>query len=385
MNIEIRRAGFINKGSALMIHAVLQRMGKQYPDATFVMAPSTNPSMKTTPYHTRAGLHLFQKAWFWRYGVQWGDLAVLLPKNIRTMYGIVLDKEIDVVIDIAGYLYSDHWGDKGSLELAAACKRWYKQGSKVILMPQALGPFTSPAIRKAINTIVDNSTLIFPRERISYQNLIDVVGERPNIVMASDFTNLLQATPPVTSDDDKKICIVPNFRMLDKTTKTDGNAYLPFMIECTKYLLSKDAKPFFLLHEGSKDYELMELISAAVDADVPIVVEEDPLKIKGILANCNGMLGSRFHGLVSALSQGIPAIATGWNYKYQMLFEDYGFPEGLLSVHADLSEIKKKLDLIIEPDARLKLQRNILKKSDQLKIDSEDMWQRIFSVMIDPA
>lgn len=381
MNIEIRRAGFINKGSALMVHAVLQRMSKEYPDATFVMAPSTNPEKNTTPYFTRADLHLMQKAWLWRYGIQLGDMATVLPKVIRTMYGIVLDKEIDVVFDLAGYLYSDHWGDEGSIELARASKRWHKQGTKLILMPQALGPFTSSRIRKAIHTIVGNSTLIFPRERVSYQNLIDVVGERPNIILAEDFTNLLKATAPKVLDVDKKICIVPNFRMLDKTSKEDGEAYIPFMVECTKYLLAKKAKPFFLLHEGKRDYELMKRISSAVGVNIPIIAEDDPLKIKGILTSCDGMLGSRFHGLVSALSQGIPAIATGWNYKYEMLFKDYGFSEGLISVRADLDEIKRKLDIIIDPVLRSKAQQKIVERSEELKVASEEMWQKIIKVL----
>src|SRR5690606_16707582 len=125
--------------------------------------------------------------------------------------------------------------------------------------------------------------------------------------------------------------IVPNCRMLDKTDQATRDAYLPFLIKCTEHLLRKNARPFVLVHEGKDDRALADKLSAAVGG-IPVIEEKGALQIKGILGACSGTLGSRFHGLVSALSQGVPALATGWSHKYQMLFEDYGVPEGLLEV-----------------------------------------------------
>ncbi|MGK9066294.1 polysaccharide pyruvyl transferase family protein [Stutzerimonas chloritidismutans] len=377
MIIEIRKAGFVNKGAELMLHAALEKLKSRYPDATFVMAPTTEKS--DHPYRKFVKLGFFPKASLWRYGIQWGDLANLAPRQLREMYGVVLDKEIDVVIDAAGFAYSDQWGDEPSAELAQSAKRWKKNGTRVILLPQALGPFKSEKNQAAMKTAVENIDLIFPRERISYDYLTELVGEQGKIRQAPDFTNLIKGVlPPDFDVEQNRFCIVPNCRMLDKTDQQTRDAYLPFLIRCASYLVEKGAKPFVLVHEGQGDRRLAEQVSAAVGG-IPIVKESGPLEIKGILGACSGTLGSRFHGLVSALSQGVPALATGWSHKYQMLFDDYGFPEGLVQVTTDEAEIKRKIDLVL--DERDRIAGVIQARTDQLKQQSELMWQQVFDVI----
>lgn len=377
MIIEIRKAGFVNKGAELMLHAALQKLRARYPDATYVMAPT--PAKAEQPFRKLVQLGFYPKAWLWRYGIQWGTLANFAPRPLREMYGVVLDKEVDVVIDAAGFAYSDQWGENPCAELAQSTRRWKKSGTRVILLPQALGPFESEKNQAAMKSVVQNVDLIFPRERVSYEHLTRLVGEQAKIKQSPDFTNLVSGVlPPGFDVEQNRFCIVPNCRMLDKTDQKTREAYLPFLITCTRYLLKKNAKPFVLVHEGKDDQRLAEQLSAAVGG-IPIVQESGALEIKGILGACSGTLGSRFHGLVSALSQGVPALATGWSHKYQMLFEDYGFPDGLVEVTTDEAEIQRKIDLVTDDAERIKTL--IQSRTDQLKQQSERMWQEVFAVI----
>jgi polysaccharide pyruvyl transferase WcaK-like protein len=378
--IEIRKLGFINKGAELMLYAILEKMRKEFPDAKFAMVSSL--STGNAAYLKRAELGLYQKAHIWRKGVQFGILANLIPAKIREVFGIVLDKEVDIVIDGAGFLYSDQMGKYSCLELSNSCKRWKRNGTKVILLPQAFGPFESYYNRKAIKATLDCADLVFAREKASYDYLVDVCGERSNLKMAADFTNLVEGIVPDQFDQEvNRFCIIPNYRMIDKTKSADSKAYLPFMVKVTRYALEKGQKPFLLVHEGANDLMLAENIRDAVDQDIQIIKEDNPLKIKGILGVSSGTVGSRFHGLVSALSQGTPALATGWSHKYQMLFEDYGFPEGMLNVHMEKEELQTTMDLILDETNKLKVVGKLKLNSQRLKQETDLMWTDVINAL----
>lgn len=173
MMIEIRRVGFINKGAELMLYAVLEKMKEKYPNAKFCMAPSGN-----APYEKRIKLGMYQKVHLWYKGIQFGLLANFIPKIIRDRYGLIMDHEIDVVIDAAGFAYSDQWGNNGTWELSNSTKRLKKYGAKVILLPQAFGPFENSLNQSSIKKAVKNIDLLFAREKISYDYLINICGER---------------------------------------------------------------------------------------------------------------------------------------------------------------------------------------------------------------
>src|SRR5690554_5862003 len=163
MIIEIRHAGFVNKGAELMLNAVVQKLRARYPEAKLTMAPDYGGAADT--FGKMAELRLYPKAQFRRKGFDFGQLAVLIPKKLRTMYGLVLSREIDVVIDAAGFAYSDQWGVKNSKELSVSSALWRRNGTKLIMLPQALGPFKKGNIDRYVRRWAENADLIFPRER----------------------------------------------------------------------------------------------------------------------------------------------------------------------------------------------------------------------------
>jgi len=378
MIVEIRNAGFVNKGATMMLLSIIEKIRENYPDAKIVMHAASN-----APYIKRARLGLYQKLHFRKYGIHSDNILKFVSKAIRKRFGLILDSEIDVIFDAAGFAYSDQWGNYMAKHTAWDMKRWKKQGAKVILMPQAFGPFTQPDLQKSIKQIIKLADLIYAREKISCQYLTGLAGDNTKQIKQSpDFTNLLKAEIPTDFNSmDNKVCLVPNMRMIDKTSKKESDNYLNLMANAINILINKNAKPFFLIHEGKKDRELAENIMQKVGRKINIIEENDALKIKGVIGACDAMIGSRFHGLVSALSQGVPALGTGWSHKYQMLYEDYDFPEGLLNVNDDKDNLKLKIDLILDNKSRNKIISKIKKASAKQEEAVNAMWNEIFELI----
>lgn len=380
MVIEIRSVGFVNKGAELMLYAIMERLREEFPRAVFAMAPTV--STAGAPYLKRAQLGFYQRAKVWREGSRVNSIAGLIPKKIRDMYGLVLESEVDIVLDAAGFAYSDQWGENSCSELAKSCGKWRKNGVKVVLLPQAFGPFERERNRRDIEKAASCADLIFAREQSSYDYLVGATGRRKNIQISPDFTNLLDGVAPASFDSSScQFCIVPNHRMLSSTERKVGEAYLPFMIEAVRYAFQKDQKPFLLVHEGERDAVLARQIRDAVSEDIPILVEDHPLVIKGIIGMSRGSLGSRFHGLVSALSQGVPSLGTSWSHKYKELFNDYGFPEGLLRVNSSDKDLHSKLDIIFNPSSRRDVEEALKRNSSRLKLQAEKMWRDVFDAL----
>jgi colanic acid/amylovoran biosynthesis protein len=178
-----------------------------------------------------------------------------------------------------------------------------------------------------------------------------------------------------------KFCIIPNYRMIDKTSHEISCNYVSFMAKCAVYLVKKNILPFILIHEGKNDRYVADMIIDQTGMAIPVIQESDAINIKGIIGNCEGAIGSRYHGLVSALSQGVPSLATSWGHKYQKLFDEYSFPDGVLNITDNFNAAQKKIDLITEVDTKNIIRNKIMIASGKLKQQSEAMWNDVFSII----
>ncbi|RED65819.1 polysaccharide pyruvyl transferase family protein [Cohnella lupini] len=377
MFIELRGANFVNKGAELMLRAAIEQL---------TIRGSSNEigvNLRCGSFSQRKSANLKHLMWIDSnkhpfIGKVANVIGTIIPAGIRKYNRLILKSEVKTILDISGFSYSDQWGTESCTTMAKLTSNWRKEGKKIILMPQAFGPFNKKESQDAFKEIIENVDLIFARDSVSLEYIKKLAPNAQNIREYPDFTNLLIGKKPFYFDEAQmESCIIPNYRMLDKAKKDIKDHYLNFLITCIKYLIDKKLNPFILVHESDRDYELVLEIEKKINKKIRVIREDDPVLIKGIIGNSKLVIGSRFHGLVSALSQGVPSLATGWSHKYNMLFKDYGVENYILHNLSSEKDIIDKLDLFTNYSNQLEI-RNTLNfhKDHQINLTNQ-MWDEV--------
>ncbi len=365
MFIEVKGIGFPNKGAELMLAAIERELEKRLPKAKLAVEPQAD-------FSERSRFKLWTIARWRKWGVNFASVFGLIPRKIRHRFGIVLESELNATLDASGFTYGDQWGaEKAQVRLDSVVAK------PLILMPQALGPFTESSLRKVMNTIVAQSALVFAREGTSY-DYIRELSAADTIYQAPDFTNTLSVSLAEPWDKEThRTAFIPNAKMLEM--KNDNDAYINFMAALLAHAVAVGANPFMLIHEGRKDKALGEQIIAKANVEVPLIQPSSAVEVKAIIGQCELVVSSRFHGLVSALSQAVPVLATGWSHKYAMLLDDYGVSEYLVDERKDTERAKELLSELQSGDKRQRLSEQLAERAAQEKEKTEAMWEKVVS------
>ena len=370
MIVEVRPGPMTNKGGELILRTVVDRLGGRWDLAV---------EHWIGPYSARSRLGLLQKLWWKRLGPLAGLPGQVVPSAIRRSYGLVSEGDVDAVLDASGYGYGDKFGPERTERAAANARRWRRKGIPHILLPQAFGPFTSPRIQRAARSLISQADLVFARDRVSLEAIVSLDVPGAEARLAPDITVSIAGHPPTPSGEAGTPIgfIVPNEKMLQVAGHGAGEAYLAFLASAAVELRARAVNPVLLVHETSGgDRQLAEAASGMVPGGVPVLEEEDPIRLKGLIGTGVVLVGSRFHALLAALSQGVPVIATGWSHKYPALLEDYGCPEFSLELPAAPEAISQRLDAALG-DGRGALVSGLLSHAATQKQRLEAVWDEV--------
>lgn len=320
MVIELKGINNKNKGAYLMLESIKDQL-KEYD-----LCAEHDIELD---YYSISQMKLFQKINLKSRFIPYNFLFHKLNYDIKKKYGFFTNKDVDLIIDASGFAYADFWGPKVvEYKLGDFIKNKYKKNTKLILLPQAFGPFNDIKLKESFESIVDKATLIFARDLKSYDYLISAYGKRENIKLYPDFTNILDVGEPVEYSEGN-ICIIPNSKMLVGGENNKKN-YYDFLIKIIEKF-NKDV--YFLIHEGIDDINIAKDINELLESKIPIVIEDSPIVIKRRIKSSKFVITSRYHGLISALSQGIPCLTTSWSHKYLMVLEDYNLKDCLIDIN----------------------------------------------------
>ncbi len=376
MFIQIDFANYINKGAELMLYSVTDYLEKNLDNPQFVLGNSwySREDLGNSGLYKRLGLELFGY-----------PIDKFLPKKIRKFAerrGLVRTSEVKIVLNAAGYYFRD-----GSFGISRCAKKevhYYKNlkrnKSKVILLPQAFGPLKTKEAQQMVSAVFEYVDLAFARDAESYKSLVECLGSDKKVRLAPDFTNLYKVEN--MSYKAKKIMadvtgdyavVIPNFNMF---SVSDKEKYLNFLSETVNNVLASGKKVVVLNHERDGDKPIIDWLADNFKDRVVIADNLDANDVKYIISKSYLTMTSRFHGLVSALSSGVPALCTSWSHKYEELLADYHFKDAILNP-GDMVASMEKVNFYLRDDNNSEARKNLLLNSEIQQARSKKMWLEV--------
>jgi colanic acid/amylovoran biosynthesis protein len=361
--VQIVGACRVNQGDRLMVHAIQQRLGHRY----FLPLPV----VLNTP-----------AARFW--GPK--NMALMLLQAVFRSLQYLRHGRPRILLDCSGYQYGDPWAEMGkvlSLRLLAY-QAFRARGGRIILLPQSLGPFRKRTMASVAAGVFQLADRVFARDEISRRHAIDVGCPAGRIDVKPDYSNAVEPIlPPRPERWTDRVALVPSLRMLDKTPEPVASRYLEALRRCAQYVRSRGLEPFILVHD-LEDRDLARRLRASIPGTLRMVVPA-AREAKGIIASCRALVASRYHALVGALSQGVPAVGTGWTHKYRVLFRDYAHEDGLVERIETGNELVEALSRLCTDPERGRIVEALRAGAERQSVRTNAMFESLEALLAGEA
>ena len=373
MKIFIDNWGFENRGDQLMIMSVVEQIKKYAPDAQILVLKRVfdqNHSYciqnKLFPLQPKNSGIRNSKTYSWIVNLLLRDEWINTPR------------QVDLILNCRGYYIADCWIKNDDFVRSAEIfyKQFNKKGRRLIMLPQAFGPFENEPSKAMMNFICQQADKIYAREKQSFEYLSKVCPDTDKIEVVPDFTCVCHAenNPSIQLPKKNYVLIIPNARMIDKTSANVSDSYLLFLTQIIRDILKKGENVYLLNHEGKNDEQLLHIINDEFSGSLPILTNLMGTEIKALIKDCKLLISSRYHGVVSGLTQGVPTLCTSWSHKYEQLLKEHGCENNIL----DVNDISKSISIIEDALAHSSAYSSKGGCEEKIEYMVKKMWADVF-------
>lgn len=380
MNIILSGVETNNKGAELMLYAILQEVERRYPDAKIYISQD-RVSQGLNYVKTSLDLRFFPlekiEKIFNKLHVNGVLKRIGLPQMIS-----MNNVKADYFFDGSGFLFSDHcnlWGTEPNW-WKTVLKHQSKNGAKIVFLPQAFGPLEQENTKKAMSILSKYSTLIMPREQVSYNYLKDSgIVDMSKVRKCMDFTSLVVGLFPQKYLHLKDgICIIPNMEMI-RQNKITYSDYVELLSRIAKEGAKSNRPVFLLNHEGQRDESFCLKCKESIGDRIEVVTGLNALEVKGLISSAYIVITSRFHGLASSLNSGVPSLATSWSHKYEELFNDYN-QKGYVLPLDNIDAAVERVRTILDPEENQRIRKHLNCEAQKIVNKTKEMWDSIWAL-----
>lgn len=345
--IVVTGGQLFNKGAQAMVFITVNEIAKRYPDREIVILSymdSRRGKEEREKYQFQIRNYP-RPFWLFLSQMKAGRIFadILGRKDVRNFTELIRNAE--AVVDISGYALGSNWGYKVTFFYLTRVNTAKSLGTPIYLMPQSFGPFDyrgilAPFVNRWIRKSLSYPRVIMCREQEGYDLLrqkfgLDNVIKTPDLVLQNTGVDRKNIYKNVPAWEDMEIpahsvAVIPN----QKTILYGNPKQLYALYRNIVDTLLQQGKTVFLLYHSAEDLSICRQIkeNGFRDLDSVRVVEHELscLEFDELLQKFDFMIASRFHAIVHAYRNGIPALVLGWATKYRELLatfnqEDYQF------------------------------------------------------------
>ncbi|HEY3736252.1 MAG TPA: polysaccharide pyruvyl transferase family protein [Jatrophihabitans sp.] len=360
-----------NKGAASMMQSLLDNLPGKVPGVK-VVAISTHPTADKRAY-AAAGIDIevvsqtpkdmitkqiplaFLAGLLRVLRLPWRGL--LRAPALRTI------ADADLVADLSGISFVD--GRRPVVLVYNALVVWVPMalGTKVVKCSQAMGPFETPVNKALAKLTLPRLARVCPRGDVTegFVRGLHVMGRGlKNVTAAGDMAFTMRVPDSVRESIAAKLAaagpgpyltISPS--QVVATFLEGGEVDYPRVTAEFIDLVGERTglRVVLIAHSAEPDKGVTHMNDLPICRDIAKLVkrpenliffDEDllPTELRAIISQSQILVASRFHAMISALTERVPPVVIGWSHKYGEVLAPFGIQEAALD-YSDLSSAAK--------------------------------------------
>jgi len=363
-NIIIVGGNLLNKGAQAMTFTTVDEMKKRFPNKNIYLLSTEDfkrgenekniYSFNILPWDLVTKLRL----------LGFGNGLFVKNNNYRHLESKLrrVIADADFFIDISGYALSSQWGVYGSIGYLLNIMIAKKYLIPYYIFPQSLGPFDYPLMHKIflyplLRLYLAYPQKIFVREKdglkwvhkFSKNNVeksYDIVLQRKELNLSNVYKRDVHFRD--IKIEPNSVAIIPNLRVIERVDRDE--IYTTYTLLINRLL--KAQKTVYIVRHSYEDLEICKKILSFFPSNKNVkLISEDlsAIELENIIKQFDFVIASRYHSIVHAYKNCVPALVMGWAVKYFELLDDFGQLDYFFDCRngINIKEIENKLDKMI--------------------------------------
>jgi polysaccharide pyruvyl transferase CsaB len=238
-------------------------------------------------------------------------------------------KKSKLFINGGGSLIQDNTSTRSLIYYLAMIWLAKKQGMKVMIYANGIGPLNRERNRKLTGKIVDRVDVITLRENLSYNELKNLKINKPEIMVTADPA--LTINPESVEHINQLFLneeIDPHQQFIGISVRkwVNHEKYEGVIAETADYIVDKyGITPLFIAMHYPEDLAIIDnIISKMKNKSCVIRKKPSVSEMLGIIAKTQMLIGMRLHALIFAASLGIPIVGMVYEPKVEGFMQYVG-------------------------------------------------------------